>query len=439
MTGVVTGALGVALAAAERPSFLAPPRLHGDAPWLAGPLAGLWPRLTHTVGSLRWDLTLTLLAMTACWLLAVATVPRIRLPAVFTAAGLSVLVLTLAPPFSLTDTFNYLHYGRMQPLFGLNPYTALPVQAAADPAYAYSTWHHLPSPYGPLFTLFTEALAPFSLATAYWILKAVVGVAALAVAALTAALARALGRDPARAVAFVALNPLVLVYGVGGVHNDVLFMALLLGGALLMVHRREVLGGSAWAAAAAVKLTAGLAIPILVAGSARRGRAIAGVAAGGAAMLLMTWLAFRGHLPNDDDQARLVASLSLPNLLGLAAGHGGLDAQVRGEFDVALVLLTIGLVIWTWKTRDWVTATAWGLALLVLTLGWAMPWYVLWVLPFAALSRRAGPRAIAIALSVFLLAIWAPATAPALHRLGARPGATAVGRDNARFLHKLLR
>src|SRR3954462_15864391 len=98
MTGVVTGALGVALAAAERPSFLAPPRLHGDAPWLPGPLAGLWPRLTHTVGSLRWDLPLTLLAMTACWLLAVATAPRMRLPAVFTAAGLSVLVLTLAPP-----------------------------------------------------------------------------------------------------------------------------------------------------------------------------------------------------------------------------------------------------------------------------------------------------------------------------------------------------
>jgi peptide/nickel transport system permease protein len=46
-------------------------------------------------------------------------------------------------------------------------------------------------------------------------------------------LARRLGRDPAAAVALVALNPLVLVYGVGGVHNDVLFMALLLGGALL--------------------------------------------------------------------------------------------------------------------------------------------------------------------------------------------------------------
>jgi alpha-1,6-mannosyltransferase len=377
--------------------------------------------------------------MTACWALAVACAPRVRLTAVFIAVGLSVLVLTLAPPFSLTDTFNYLHYGRMQPLYGLNPYTALPLDAPADPAYVYSTWHHLRSPYGPLFTVFTEMLAPFGLATAYWILKVVIGLAALAVAALTAALARALGRGPARAVAFVGLNPLVLVYGVGGVHNDVLFMALLLGGALLMVDRRELLGGSAWAAAAAVKLSAGLALPILLAGSARRGRAAIGLALGGAAMLLTTWLAFHGRLPNDTAQARLVASLSLPNLLGIAAGRGGLDAQLRGELDVVLVLVTLGLVIWTWRTRDWVTATAWGFALLILTLGWAMPWYVLWVLPFAALSRRAGPRAIAIALSIFLLAIWAPATAPLLHRQGVRPGATAVGRDNARFMHRLLR
>jgi hypothetical protein len=439
MTGVVTGALGVALAAAERPSFLAPPRLHGDAPWLAGPLAGMWPRLTHVIGSLQWDFTLTLLAMTACWALAVACAPRMRLTAVFVAVGLSVFVLTLAPPFSLTDTFNYLHYGRMQPLYGLNPYAALPIQAATDQAYAYSTWHHLLSPYGPLFTVFTEVLARFSLPTAYWILKIVIGLAALAVAALTAALARELGREPARAVAFVGLNPLVLVYGVGGVHNDVLFMALLLGGALLTFKRHEALGGSAWAAAVAVKLSAGLAIPILLAGSARRGRAAIGLALGGAAMLLMTWLEFQGHLPNDTDQARLVANLSLPNLLGIAAGHGGLDAQLRGELDVALVLLTLGLMIWTWRTRDWVTGAAWGFALLILTLGWAMPWYVLWVLPFAALSRRAGPRAIAIALTIFLLAIWVPATGPFLHQRHLSPGATAVGRDNARFMHRLLR
>jgi hypothetical protein len=439
LLGVVTGSAGVALAAAERPSFLAPPRLHGDAPWLAGPLAALWPSLTDTIGSLRWAVTLTLLGMTACWVLAVACAPRVRLWGVGAAVVASVALLTLAPPFSLTDTFNYLHYGRMLPLYGLNPYTSLPIQASVDPAYAYSTWHHLHSPYGPLFTLFTEALAPLSLPTAYWVLKIVIGLAALGVAVLTALLARTYGRDPARAVAFVSLNPLVLIYGVGGVHNDVLFMVLLLGGALLIARRRELSGGAALACAAAIKLSAGLAIPILWAASQRRWRTAIGVAVGGVAMLVMVRLAFGGHLPDDATQQKLVASLSLPNLVGLAAGQGGLSAQVRGELDVVLVLVSLGLILWTWRTREWLTACAWAMVLLIVTLGWAMPWYVLWVLPFAAVGRRAGPRAAAIALTVFLLAVWVPATPPLLHRLGARPGATAVGRDNARFMQRLLK
>jgi hypothetical protein len=435
----VAGATVIALVAAERPSFLAPPRLHGDAPWLAGPLAGRWPELTTAIGSLRWDVTLVLLAMTVCWVLAAACAPRAGLGMVLLAVVAADLVFTLAPPFSLTDTFNYLHYGRMLPLYGLDPYTVLPIQANADVAYRYSTWHHLTSPYGPLFTLGTELLAPLSLPVAYWVLKASVGVAAVAVAVLVALLARRLGRDPARAVAFVALNPLVLVYGIGGVHNDVFFMALLLGGALLALSRRELLGGSAWAAAAAIKLSAGLAIPILVAGSARRGRAAAGVALGGVGVLAVTWLGFRGHLPDDVTQARLVAGLSLPNLVGLALGHGGLDAQLRGQLEVAVAVITIGLTAWTWRTRRWETAAAWAMALLVLSLGWAMPWYVLWVLPFAALARHGAPRAAAIAMTVFLLAVWAPATAPMLHRLGAHPTHTATGRANSRFMRALLR
>jgi alpha-1,6-mannosyltransferase len=439
LAGVVAGATVTALAAAERPSFLSPPTLHGDEGWLGGPLAGHWPELTTSIGSLRWDVTLILLAMTACWIVAVATAPRVGVVAVLAAAVVAIVVLTLAPPFSLTDTFNYLHYGRMQPLYGLDPYTALPIQASADPTYRYSTWHHLTSPYGPLFTLGTEALTAFSLPVAYWVLKASVGAAAIAVAVLVALLARKLGRDPARAVAFVALNPLVLVYGVGGVHNDVFFMALLLGGALLAVSRRELLGGSLWAAAVAVKLSAGLAIPVLVAGSPRRGRAAAGVAVGGAVALAATWLGFHGHLPNDSSQARLVAGLSLPNLAGLALGRGGLDAQLRQQLEAAVVLVTIGLTCWTWRTRRWEVGAAWVLALLIVSLGWAMPWYVLWVLPFAALARPGAPRAAAIALTVFLLAAWAPATAPLLHRLGAQPTHTATGRANNRFMHALLR
>ena len=437
LAGQVGLAGGIALAAAERPSFLAPTLVHGG--WVAGPLGGLWPSLTRETSVLRWDATLALLAMLACWALATACARRTGLAAVFTAVVAADALLVLMPPFSLGDTFNYLHYGRMAALFGLNPYTHLPLAAAADPAYRLSTWHHLTSPYGPLFTLATEALAALSLPAAYWVLKISVGLAAVGVAVLVTLLARRLGRDPATAVALVALNPLVLVYGVGGVHNDVFVLVLLLGGALLALDRREVLAGSAWAAAAAVKLSAGLALPILLGGAGRRLRAAAGVALGGVAAVVLVWLAFGGHLPDDGTQARLVATLSPANLLGIAIGHGGLDAALRSELEIVLVLGTAGLCAWTWRTREWAPAAAWAAVLLILTLGWVMPWYVLWVLPFAALSQRAAPRAAAIVLTVGLFAMWAPAGVTTLHHLGWHGPRSATAHANTVYMHRLLR
>jgi hypothetical protein len=358
---------------------------------------------------------------------------------VLAAVAIAVVVLTLAPPFSLTDTFNYLHYGRMGPLYGLNPYVHLPLEASADPAYVFSTWHHLRSPYGPLFTFGLQGLAHLGLPAAYWTLKAAVGLAALAVAGLVAVLARDHGRDPATAVAFTMLNPLVLVYGVGGVHNDVFVFALLLGGAVLARRRAAALGGGVWAAAVAIKLSAGLALPFLLLGARRRWHALIGLAVGAVAAGVLVLLAFGGHLPNDAEQSKLTMSLSPANLLGIALGRGGIDPALRRDLSVVLVLGTLALAAWAWRTRDWTAGAAWAAVLLLLCLGWVMPWYVLWVLPFAALSTRGAPRAAAIAMTVFLLAIWAPASPPALHRLGAHPGATTTGKVNNRFMHALLR
>jgi alpha-1,6-mannosyltransferase len=259
------------------------------------------------------------------------------------------------------------------------------------------------------------------------------------VAVLVALLARRLGRDPATAVAFVALNPLVLVYGVEGLHNDVFVLVLLLGGALLALNRRELLAGSTWGAAAAVKLSAGLALPILLAGAHRRLRTVAGLALAGVATLALVRLAFGGHLPNDGVQARLVATLSPANLLGIAIGRGGLDAFLRRDLEIVLLLGTAGLCAWTWRSREWTTAAAWAGALLILTLGWVMPWYVLWVLPFAALSRRAAPRAAAIVLTVALFAMWAPAGVTTLHHLGWHGPHSPTAHANTVYMHRLLR
>ena len=50
----------------------------------------------------------------------------------------------------------------------------------------------------------------------------------------------------------------------GGGHNDLLMLMLVLAGVLLVLRSREALGGAAVLAAVAVKATAGVALPFLV-------------------------------------------------------------------------------------------------------------------------------------------------------------------------------
>ncbi len=47
--------------------------------------------------------------------------------------------------------------------------------------------------------------------------------------------ARLLGRDPMKAIVFVGLNPVVLVWGLGGDHNDFIMMFLVVLGFYLLL------------------------------------------------------------------------------------------------------------------------------------------------------------------------------------------------------------
>ena len=126
-----------------------------------------------------------------------------------------------APPLPYTDVFNYINYGRMGVVHHLNPYGVLPaLEPHSDPSFAPSNWHHLLSSYGPLFTLLTYTLVPLGVHRSVSALKLLVGAASLATLALLWRCARALDRSPTAAVAFVALNPIVVIWGLGADHNE---------------------------------------------------------------------------------------------------------------------------------------------------------------------------------------------------------------------------
>ena len=70
------------------------------------------------------------------------------------------LVLLLGPPLISQDVFGYLDFARLGALHGLDPYTHVAAQVPTDSAYLFVGWPFQNSPYGPLFTLGSYAIAP---------------------------------------------------------------------------------------------------------------------------------------------------------------------------------------------------------------------------------------------------------------------------------------
>jgi hypothetical protein len=442
LAGSVAVSLWVVLAAAERRSFLSSPARKDFAPWLVGPLGRRLPSLTPSTVTLRTELAVALGLLALCWLAATALAPRVRVEWVVAALVLVHVVYVLGPPLSLTDLFNYLHYGRMGSVYGHNPYADLPLSVPQDPAYRFSNWHHLPSPYGPFFTLVGYALAPLSLHTAYWAWKAIAAAASLGCLAIVWWLAVRLGRSPQRALAFAGLNPLVLVYGLGGDHNDALMLLCALAAVALVVRGRAV-SSPAWDVAAGAAIVAGAAfkpsllglVPLVVLGARRRPAALAGALAMGAVVADVVHVVFADRLPATGLQDQLVTPLSAPNLVGLATGAGGATAGVRSAAHVVLVVAVLGACAAVAHRRERLFGACVVVMLAtVLTLAWTVPWYVWWVLPFAALTRIRTPRVAVVAVTAALALGAVPQMPQLIHAFGYYPTRTPVGRaDHAEF------
>jgi hypothetical protein len=466
--------------AADRPSLFAATTRTGFFPgWMAGPLGGLWPGLTRDGTALRWVFTAGMVAMYGCYLLALTYVPRMRLSARWAIATVVAVhaILFLAPPLALTDIFNYINYGRMEVVHHLNPYTTFPIlEPHSDPSYALSNWHELLSPYGPLFTLLTFALVPLGVAASFWAIKTVLVTASLGTILLVWKCARMLDLDPVRAIVLVGLNPIVLVWGLGGDHNDFLTVfAIVLGFYLLLRARAatrarqdgrrdvwrapgalparvghwlwplsavEIGAGAAFVAATSLKASAGVLIPIVLAGLLRTPRrmtqVLLGMLAAGVVVGVASLIAFGLHIPDLSTQSRLVTSISVPNLIGLALGAGGETETLHNLLSLVLVVSVLGCCAMAWRRRDSLTASGWATVALLVTLGWVLPWYILWLLPLAALSRSRWLRRTALVLGAYLILAWAPASGLLWSAIGFQPAKTTLGQLHQRYVKELL-
>jgi hypothetical protein len=266
LAGMLATGVLVAISAASTYKLL-PQTLWSGAP---RGLAGSFGNTGINLGSA--GLTVTVGLMFVSYVVTVGFARRLSPMLVLGCIAALYALILLAPPLASTDIFSYQFYGRIGRLYHFNPYLAGPGALAGDPLYPLigSKWIGTPTVYGPVFTALSYVLAPLSIAASVFAYKAIAAVSSLAIVALVWNGARLRGVDQTRAVALVGLNPLIVLYGIGGGHNDLLMLAPMLAGIVFLLQRRGRLGGASIVLAAAVKVTAGLMLPFALADA--RGR-----------------------------------------------------------------------------------------------------------------------------------------------------------------------
>ncbi|MFE5911862.1 polyprenol phosphomannose-dependent alpha 1,6 mannosyltransferase MptB [Streptomyces wedmorensis] len=365
--------------------------------------------------------------------------------------------LLLAPPVHSADVYSYIAQGGMvlegHDVYGAGPSVLAPGDLGADAAASVGgNWTDTPAPYGPVFLLLAEAVVKL---TGGAIVPAVLGMRLIALGALALIVwaVRGLwaargaagddggsggreggpagreggsggrdggsaGRDGGSGVSggaggalwLAALNPLLLVHVVGGMHNDGLMIGLMLSGVLLAARGRWVAGCVLIGLAMMVKSPAAVALLFVGVMIARRDGGVRGVLKGlllpglvaGAVAAGATLAAGTGFgwLGTQSVAGAIHTPLSLTSDLGLALGTLLADDAdpVKGavrNLGLLAALAIIAALAWrAWRGRiDPVLGLGLSLVALVALSPMVQPWYLLWgtvVVAAVAWHSRAG-------------------------------------------------
>jgi alpha-1,6-mannosyltransferase len=391
VAGLLATSLLVCLSATQS-ELLLPTSLRPLPASLAGPLAGAGLKLGVFALIAAFGL------MLASYWAATRAAERFSARIVVIAILALHLIVLLAPPLFSSDVFSYAAYSRMGAVYNSNPYlhgpNAIPL-AGLHPLIG-AQWLTTPSAYGPLFTALSYLLVPLSIAANVVAYKAVAAVSSLVLIALVWKAARLRDVSPVRAAVLVGLNPVIVLYGVGGGHNDLMMLAILAAGLYVLLQQRERRGGALIVAATAVKLTAGLLLPFALAGracggDAGRRRLVFGAALGAVAVAALAF-AFFGtaplHLPAT---LQGIQSEGGPHsMVGFVLAAVGVD-PIPKALSVGLTLIFLAIVAWLLRRvwigeMDWIVGAGWATVALLVTTGFLVPWYVAWLLPLAALT-----------------------------------------------------
>ncbi len=348
--------------------------------------------------------------------------------------------LLLSVPVFSRDTYSYLAQGALL-RDGFDPYQVGPVDNPNPLLDDVSPiWSATTAPYGPAFILVAKLVTMLVgdnvvVGTMLLRLCMLPGLALLIWAAPR--VARRVGGSAPAALFLAVLNPLVIIHLMGGVHNEMLMVGLVIAGIALTLDRRYLTGITLVALAAAVKATAAIALPFLVwiwmrGLRERRGyppaRAFS-TAAGLSAVVVVGVFAVLSTLAGVGLgwlTALLAGNVKIINWLTVPTAAANVIHAVGGLFAPVnfyavlhitrisgIVVIALVLPVLWWRSRrdnrSAVSGIARAMLVVVLFVPAALPWYYTWPLAVAAtLVRSAAAIAGIAAASTWIMVIFKP-------------------------------
>ncbi|MFD4294028.1 alpha-(1-_6)-mannopyranosyltransferase A [Rhodococcus sp. NPDC058505] len=353
--------------------------------------------------------------------------------------------LLLSVPLFSRDAYSYLAQGALL-RDGFDPYAVGPV---ANPGLLLdnvsNVWTTTTAPYGPVSLLLGQGITAISgdnvIAGTMLLRLTMLPGLALMMWALPR-LARQLGGDPATALWLAVLNPLVLIHLVGGVHNELLMVGLMVAGITLALDRKHLAGIAVIALGVAVKAMAGIALPFVVwiwmihereraeaegrpapaplASFARTAGAGFGVFVAVFAVCSAVAGVGLGWLTALQGSAKIINWLSVPTIVAhvitvTTSWFTGLRLGPVLEVTraVSALVMVVALVAVWWRFRRTPRQAVLGilvaLVVIVLLSPAALPWYYSWPLAIAAgFAMSTTTLMVLVGLSTWLMLMFNP-------------------------------
>ncbi|SKU36291.1 integral-membrane protein [Mycobacteroides abscessus subsp. abscessus] len=353
-------------------------------------------------------------------------------------------LLASVPVFS-RDAYSYLAQGALL-RDGFDPYLVGPVENPNALLENVSPiWTTTTAPYGPLFLLiarFVTQIVGDDVVAGTMLLRLCMlpGLALLVWA--TPRVAQFFSASASKALWICVLNPLVIIHLMGGVHNEMLMVGLMMAGIALTLERHHVWGIAVVALGVMVKASAGLALPFLVwiwmrrlasdhvdGAPPRRPPAAFALASIGSVAIslttfaLMSWITgvgFGWRTAFAGSAVKIINWLTIPtavaNVINVVAGlfvTVNFDAVLEVMRIIGVLVIAVSLPVVWWRhrhnERDAMFGILWAMSIVVLMAPAALPWYYSWPLAIAApLLQSRGAIAAIAGFSTWIMVIFKP-------------------------------